>query len=420
MRTTLLLIGITACSLVSRAGDTLRVLFIGNSYTYVNDLPQTIKNLANSNGDQLIFNSSAPGGYTFQQHTTNATTLSLIAQGNWDYVVLQEQSQLPSFPDAQVTMQCYPYARKLDSLVKAQNSCAKTVFYMTWGRKNGDADNCGFFPPVCTYMGMDSLLQLRYTNMANMNHGVISPVAKVWRSLRASNPAIELYDADMSHPSPKGTYAAAATFYSVLFKKDPLGCTFNGSLSAQEASIVKTTAKQVAYDQLNNWYQYNPFAVADFNFNTAGNTTTFTNSSTNATQFLWIFGDGNTATTQNAVHTYAQQGNYQVKLVAGTCNNDRDTLIKNVTIGMPNSLVEVEKAARAGLFPNPANGFVTVYAKEKITAVTITDLAGRVVYTQNVAPALETKLDINNLAPGLYNVLVHCGNHTAVIKLKHL
>ena len=63
---------------------------------------------------------------------------SRIRSGSWDFVVLQEQSQLPSFPIEQVTAEVFPYARYLDSVIKAHNSCAQTIFYMTWGRKNGD------------------------------------------------------------------------------------------------------------------------------------------------------------------------------------------------------------------------------------------------------------------------------------------
>ncbi|PKN95755.1 MAG: hypothetical protein CVU43_24110, partial [Chloroflexi bacterium HGW-Chloroflexi-5] len=117
------------------AQDTLRVLFLGNSYTYVNNLPQIVADMARSTGDSLIFASNTPGGYTLEGHSTNATSLSLIAQGGWNYVVLQEQSQLPSFTDSEVQSMVFPYARKLDSLINVADTCTETVFYMTWGRK---------------------------------------------------------------------------------------------------------------------------------------------------------------------------------------------------------------------------------------------------------------------------------------------
>ena len=124
------------------------VLFIGNSYTYVNDLPGLLASVAQSAGDSVIYDSNCIGGYTFQLHSTNATTLQKIAQGNFNYVVLQEQSQLPSFPISQVQSSVYPYARTLDSLITIANPCTETVFYMTWGRKNGDASNCANWPPL--------------------------------------------------------------------------------------------------------------------------------------------------------------------------------------------------------------------------------------------------------------------------------
>ena len=140
------------------ANDTTRVLFIGNSYTGVNNLPQLFIDVSVSAGKNVFVDSYAPGGYTLQMQSTDATTQAKIMQGGWDYVVLQAQSQEPSFPDDQFQSETYPYAITLNNLIKTYNPCSKTVFYMTWGRKNGDAANCAFFPPLCTYQGMDSLL----------------------------------------------------------------------------------------------------------------------------------------------------------------------------------------------------------------------------------------------------------------------
>jgi hypothetical protein len=418
IRTSILALALAACAANASAGDTLRVLFIGNSYTYVNDLPKMVSDMATSTGDKLIYSMSAPGGQTFQQHTTNSTTLSLIAQGNWDFVVLQEQSQRPSFDDAQVAFEVYPYAKKLDSLVKLQNSCAKTMYYMTWGRKTGDQDNCPFWPPVCTYEGMDSLLQLRYSNMASDNKGVLTPVAKVWRSLRTSNPNMELYDADKSHPSVKGTYAAAAAFYSVLFKRDPMQIGFNSSLSAADAGIIKTTVKQVVFDQLGTWYQHSPYVESGFNHTITGNDIALTSTSQHATNYLWLLGDGSTATGANAQHTYAQGGTYEVKLVASKCN-DRDTMAKTITIGTGTGLQEVNQSM-AGVYPNPVKGKVTITAKANITAVSVLDMTGRVVYAAQAASVLSTEADLSQLAPGMYFLRVQMGAAVAVIKLTHL
>lgn len=110
------------------AQQTRAALFLGNSYTYVNDLPKMIADVALTTGDTLIYDSNTPGGYTLQQHSTNATTLAMISTGAWDFVVLQEQSQLPSFPIEQVEVEVFPYAALLDSLISQANPCTETVF----------------------------------------------------------------------------------------------------------------------------------------------------------------------------------------------------------------------------------------------------------------------------------------------------
>ena len=71
---------ISLLSMLTATGFSQKVvhaLFIGNSYTGVNNLPQTVADLATSMGDSLIFDAYTPGGYTLQMHSTDATTLQI-------------------------------------------------------------------------------------------------------------------------------------------------------------------------------------------------------------------------------------------------------------------------------------------------------------------------------------------------------
>lgn len=248
----------------SGQGQSKRVLFIGNSYTFVNNMPQITATIASSVGDQLIFNSSAISSYSLQLHSTNTTTLGLIRQGGWNYVVLQEHSQYPSEPLSWVQTNVYPYAQYLDGEINRYNTGVETIFYMTWGRKNGDADRCPRLPSVCTYIGMDDLTRERYMYMAQANQAVVSPVGAVWRYIRDNYPTIELYDTDGSHPSPAGSYAAACCFYTAIFRKDPTLITYNFTLSADNASKIRAAAKQVVFNNLNSWYlsSYQSYSVS--------------------------------------------------------------------------------------------------------------------------------------------------------------
>ena len=342
-------------------GQTKRVLFLGNSYTGVNDLPQMVADVALSNGDTLIFDSNDHGGYTLEAHSTNEISLNKIKTGNWDFVVLQEQSQRPSLPIEYVMEHVFPHARILDSIINQFNPCCETVFYMTWGRKNGDASNCEVWPPVCTYEGMDSLLNLRYRMMADSNDGILSPVGAVWHYIREHYPEIELYSADESHPSVAGSYAAACSFYSSLFRKDPLLITFNPSLAPAQAAQIRSAARIIVYDSLMKWHigEYDP--DAEFTYEENGNLlVTFLNTSLNASEYLWDFGDGETSVDINPVHSFPAPGNYDVKLHAFYCQF-QDSIVHSVDLGLTGRTVDLyEQIVRWNIYPVPAITFLMV------------------------------------------------------------
>ena len=410
------------CISVSAQHAYKRALFIGNSYTYVNDLPQMVANVAASAGDTLFFDSNSIGGYTFQQHSVNATTLSKIAAGNWDYVVLQEQSQYLSFPIGQVEADVFPYAKKLDSIINANNPCAETVFFMTWGRKNGDADNCAVWPPVCTYQGMDSLLSLRYRMMAESNDAILSPVGAVWHYLRQNYPAIELYNADESHPSVAGSYAAACSFYAVLFRKDPSMITFVSTLNATDAENIRNAVKIIVYDSLMNWHvgEYDP--AANFSYSVSGeNQITFSNNSSYASSYLWDFGDGDTSTTVNPIHNYANTGSYTVTLVAADCGiADTSTFEINV---IPMGIAQQMDARQLSwrIYPNPATAVVLIEINDagdfyyRISSLTGSEIERGAINSK------DNQVDISSFADGFYIFQLYCGQnltgHEKLIKI---
>ena len=257
MHKTLLLLLLSSVSATNAQNSLKRALFLGNSYTYYNTLPQLTAQIAANQQDTLLFDSNTPGGYKFSDHNADATSLAKIADTtrtkHWNFVVLQEQSQLPAFPIAQVQTQCFPYAQALNTHIKDANPQAETVFYMTWGRKNGDASNCANFAPMCTYNGMDSLLRLRYIAMMTDNEAQMSPVGAVWRHIRTNFSTIELYQADESHPSLAGSYAAACTFYTVFFQKNPELITFDGGLASADAANIRASVKTIVFDNLQTW-----------------------------------------------------------------------------------------------------------------------------------------------------------------------
>ncbi len=398
--------GLLICVAVVGQSQPKRVLFIGNSYTYVNDLPKMVAEVAQSAGDSVIYDSNTLGGYTMQLHSSNAVTNEKIGIGNWDFVVLQEQSQLPSFEISQVEAEVFPFVQLLDNAINASNPCAETMFYMTWGRKNGDASNCAVWPPVCTYAGMDSLLRLRYNMMAENFDGVLSPVGAVWHVIRDSFPSIELYQSDESHPSVAGTYAAACSFYTALFRKDPTAITFNSTLSADIAATIRGVAKTVVYDQLPLWHigEYDPQAVFVAEVSGEGQVV-FANNSVNATAFSWGFGDGNSSNETNPMHQYQLAGTYVVTLTATDCSN-QDMTTQSVEI----IVSETEKTGEANwsISPNPTNAFISIQdLPTQNASFSVFDIKGALVQSGNVEP--KGQIDISGLPLGVYFIELRTG-----------
>ncbi|MBU0486959.1 MAG: T9SS type A sorting domain-containing protein [Bacteroidetes bacterium] len=315
-----------------KAQISYKVLFLGNSYTGVNNLPQIIHDVALSVSDTLIFDSYTPGGYQLIDHSLDVISQNKIMTGGWDYVVMQGQSQEPiTFP-----LEFSSGANSLYNLIKQYNPCAVTMPYMTWGRKNGDASNCATFPVMCTYQGMDTTIRNKYLNLTLSLNGEVSPVSVVWNYIRQNYPNIDLYQADESHPSTAGSYAAACCFYATLFKKDPALITYNFGLNANDASIIKNVVKTQVFDSLHLW-DFKRLPVSDFHYQSGSgvNEVIFNPMPQGVRQtYFWDFGDGSTSSISNPSHAYASDGTYIVELTTTNCDlqgvhtSTTDTLIQ--------------------------------------------------------------------------------------------
>ena len=218
--------------------EPMRVLFIGNSYTSVNNLPGMIQAMARAAKEKRAFSytTSTPGGWSFQQHLLDPNTKSptQIARQSWDFVVLQEQSQMP-FMYPKTTLE---HGIRLGELVKAQN--ATPLFYLTWAREHQPEHQAA--------------ITKTYSELAKALDAPIAPVGLAWERARKEQPTIQLYMKDKSHPASAGSYLAASVFYAMIYGKSPIGlpgkltAASNGkerilaNLSAVEAKFLQEIA----------------------------------------------------------------------------------------------------------------------------------------------------------------------------------
>ncbi len=195
------------------AAKPIRVLFIGNSYTYFNNLPKLIESIAESqkDGPRIETSVSLKGGMSLKWHWENGKAVEAVRRGGWDFVVLQEHSLLgkavPSGSEPKVDGPdaYFEFAQKFDAEIK--NVGAKTILYATWARDG--------------FLELQRRLDDAFTRLAQKIDASIVPAGLAWTVSRIEAPSIKLHMPDRSHPTMAGSYLNALIFYQCLTGRAP-------------------------------------------------------------------------------------------------------------------------------------------------------------------------------------------------------
>ena len=181
----------------------MKILFVGNSYTYFNDLPEVVRNICVASGVDTEIDAVTAGGYTLAHFVSESNPYGRqlrekCASNAYDFAVLQEQSTRPAVSPKTF----YKYLRLLLPVIQATG--AKPVLYETWGRADG--------APVLTchhwtHEQMQQKLRTAYETAA-AEHGIAVAHAGD-RFSEAYRAGEAVFDPDGSHPSPAGTQIAA-------------------------------------------------------------------------------------------------------------------------------------------------------------------------------------------------------------------
>ena len=191
-----------------------RVLFVGNSLTYANDLPAVVCALARAAGRQAVCEMIAKPDFSLEDHWNDSATRQAINRG-WDVVVLQQGPS--ALPASRVLL--VDYAKRLDGEIRRNGG--RTAVYMVW--------------PAETRRGDFSAVSQSYAAAAKAVHGLLLPVGDAWRAAWAIDAQLPLYGPDRFHPSPTGTYLAALVIYEGIFGAPaPLAPVMGGTIANVE------------------------------------------------------------------------------------------------------------------------------------------------------------------------------------------
>jgi hypothetical protein len=183
----------------------LQVLFLGNSHTYFNYMPQMLAHLVASEdrGFELSVDQCTGEGAGLAWHWQNPQSLEAIKQNQWDFVVLQDRSGGPLEEPESFAR----HAGLLDAAIKEKG--AHTILFLTWANQSRPETQ--------------KLISNLYQNTARNLKAHLAPVGSAWDAILKLNQNLVLHHRDGRHANPMGSYLAACVFYSVLFDKSPEG-----------------------------------------------------------------------------------------------------------------------------------------------------------------------------------------------------
>ena len=224
----------SGCNPLSRS-TCVRVLFIGNSYTFVNDLPTVFRDLARSAGHNVETGMVAEGGETLAQHAASSDDANAITGSRWQFVVLQEQSEIPAVASLR-TSEMYPAARALVGAVRATG--AAPLLLETW------AHQAGWPEYQLTYTSMQAAIDDAYGTLAGQLLVAVAPAGQAWQAVVTAHPEIVLWQSDGSHPTPAGTFLAACVLFTRVFGPCPVNGPDTGGLAPAIAASLEAIANQ--------------------------------------------------------------------------------------------------------------------------------------------------------------------------------
>ncbi len=182
----------------------LRILFIGNSLTYTNNLPKMLEKLfemGNVKVDEIAM--TAFPDYALEDHWNrgpDGPARKMLAEKKWDVVAMQ---QGPSGSEGRPSL--IAYSKIFDELIKKAGG--RSALYMVW-------------PSKARFFDFD-LVSESHQMAADGIKGLLFPAGEAWRAAWRRDSKLELYGGDGFHPSLLGTYLAALVMYEQLGKRDP-------------------------------------------------------------------------------------------------------------------------------------------------------------------------------------------------------
>jgi hypothetical protein len=290
--------------------EPLKILFIGNSYTQMNEMPSILQKMVDKTGVKAIIERNTQSGASFKTHSERKDMYAAIKSRNWDYIVLQGYSRELSYTPEYIDSATVPFVNKIIDSIYAKNTCTNILFFMTWGYKDGFMDR----EEVNTYDKMTYNIERGYRYLSSLYNIAVVPVGVVWKSVKQKSDE-DLYVADRAHPSVNGSYLAACTFYNVIFGFDYNDRGLVSLVNSDFHLLIREEVHNIITEN-RQLYKLNEkrFILRSYISDKGMYSLTFSSHFPLANSIKWSFGDGSRSSALKGTHVFKNPGTYIVRI----------------------------------------------------------------------------------------------------------
>ncbi|HEY8399648.1 MAG TPA: SGNH/GDSL hydrolase family protein [Cytophagaceae bacterium] len=213
--------------------ESKRILFIGNSYTYRNNMPLLFQEIAKSKGYSVDVTAITRGKYTFYLQAQRKIIKRVLKHHTYDVIVLQGSSMDLLWDSSRLKSRTFPAIEQLITTIRTYQPQSKLYLYMTWAYGIQDSSS-----GKMSYSNqMLEALDQGYRNLKKKFNVPVIPVGKVWANYLKKYPQVVLYTQDCAHPSFVGSYLVAGTMFQAIYGKPLKGAP---TLTIRRSKEIKT------------------------------------------------------------------------------------------------------------------------------------------------------------------------------------
>lgn len=368
-----------------------KVLFIGNSMTYFNDMPLLFESIANEKGKNVDVDFYAPGGTGFVNHHVDNNVYSLFQNNVWDMVILQpgtSESAGVSWPVNTTAAR----GNQMQDSIKKYSPCAKIFLYqIPYGVPSSDT--------YATYFQVQTKIKDSISKLADSMHVPFVAAGECARQHYLAQQDLLLHNSyNDVHPNLNGSYLVACAMYAAIFQEPVSNTVFNGGVTPVNASYFQNIADNIILNNKPSW-RINTYNLhSEFSLIQTDNSVSFTNLSANYNSILWDFGDGITSTEINPQHNYSSTGTKTIQLTVFR-NGCSEIFEKQVQINVL-KVPEFNNDQFVSVYPTCFQEMFFIKSDKDLNGIIFNSLAQKI-YDCKISSGVNT-IDLSNYSSGIY------------------